>query len=261
MNAKDVTAIESIVRTYSFQRNKAMSEARKVTDKSDVLQGVGYLFSMVFCVKMRTMTYSLLPTVRLLNGIPVFSSGTYCDLPQEYSRRSNVGKLTEFYSSLLASQDGLVCGTDPLGFDFVKKDFLCYTGLVCGFGLRSQFNRMRKKHPDRVFKKEYILARIESEYGLKNFEEFIPIDAITQNIHELRGLNGKISAHIDAIMGVRSEADWEEAFERASDPIKKIYVGSRLIKFILDNTRFFNRTSSQTWSCGRAEFQTASIGQ
>jgi signal transduction histidine kinase len=179
------------------------------------------------------------PTVRLFNGIPVFSSGTYCDLPLEYSKQSNVGKLTEFYSNLLASQEGLVYGTDPLGFDFIKKEFLCYTGLVCGFGLRSQFNRMRKKHPERVFRKEYILARIESEHSLKNFKEFIPIDAVTQNIHELRGLNGKISAHIDAIMGVKSESDWEDAFERASEPIKKIYVGSRLIKFILDNTRFF----------------------
>ena len=51
VNAKDVTAIESIVRTYSFQRNKAMSEARKVTDKSDVLQGVDYLFSILEHIK------------------------------------------------------------------------------------------------------------------------------------------------------------------------------------------------------------------
>ena len=179
------------------------------------------------------------PSVRLFNGVPVFSSGRYCELPEEYSRPSNEERVNGFYKTLLANEEGLVCGTDPLGFDFVKKEFLCYVGLVCGMGLRSQYNRMRKRHPERVFRKQYILKRIEDEYGLKNFQEFIPIDVVTQNIHEIRGLNGKIGAHVDSLMGVKSEWEWEDAFDRASDPIKKIYVASRLIKFILDKTRFF----------------------
>lgn len=40
-------------------------------------------------------------------------------------------------------------------------------------------------------------------------------------------------------MKIDSEAEWDDKFEKQSENIKKIYVGSRLIKFILDNVKFY----------------------
>ena len=51
VEAKDTAAIEQIVRTYSFKRDKAMSAARKVTNKTEVLQGMDALFSILEHIK------------------------------------------------------------------------------------------------------------------------------------------------------------------------------------------------------------------
>ena len=81
--------------------------------------------------------------------------------------------------------------------------------------------------------------QIQFEYDLLNFKQYVPIDIVTQNFHEMRGLNSKISGNIDKIMGITNEAEWEEKFEEQTETIKKIYVGSRLLKFILDNFKFY----------------------
>ena len=40
-------------------------------------------------------------------------------------------------------------------------------------------------------------------------------------------------------MHINSDEEWEEKFDNQTENIKKIYVGSRLIKFILDNIKFY----------------------
>ena len=73
-----------------------------------------------------------------------------------------------------------------------------------------------------------------------NLNKYIPVKSFTQSIHELRGLNSKISGHIERLMEFNSEEEWEKNFEDADENLKKIYVGTRLIKFLLDNIRLFN---------------------
>lgn len=182
------------------------------------------------------------PSVMITDGKAIFNAGKYLNLPVEYFKDCNSKILTSFYNKLFIDNHSneLVSGEDPLGFYFFKYDFICYVGLVVDCEKRSKLNNLRKKHPQNKFTKSYISKRIEEEHKLINFKEYIPIEVITQNLHELRGLNAKISSNIDTILKVEDENQWESKFDDAEHHIKKIYVASRLIKFILDNTKFYN---------------------
>ncbi|MBA4241242.1 MAG: hypothetical protein C0448_10975 [Sphingobacteriaceae bacterium] len=175
----------------------------------------------------------------------IFSDGEFCNLPTEYIKESNNKLLQEFYYNLLVlnnkDQNAIEIGTDPLGFAYFKIGFLCYVGLVVLIDSKDAFNygSLKKKYPKNKFYKEYILKKIKFEYDLLNHKKYIPIDIVTQNLHEIRGLNSKISGHVDVMMNLNDESKWEEEFDKKPEQIKKIFVASRLIKFILDNTKFY----------------------
>jgi len=171
----------------------------------------------------------------------IFSSGRYCGLPSEYLKPANKQLLEEFYTKILSesSNKEIETGVDPLGFTFFNLDFICYVGLVTTKGQRGKYRNLGKKYPENRFYIDYLEKQIQFEYDLLNFKEYIPIDIVTQNLHEIRGLNSKIGANIDTIMRIDDEAEWEEKFEEQTQTVKKIYVGSRLIKFILDNVKFY----------------------
>ena len=181
------------------------------------------------------------PFVNIVRKKLIFSNGRYCNLPQEYLRKSNILILDSFYSEILSKSTttDIEIGVDPLGFTYLNLDFICYVGLVTRTDERGRFRVLSKKYPNNKFSHDYLKKQIQFEYDLLNFKEYIPIDLVTQNLHEIRGLNAKISGHIDAIMNIENEAEWEEKFEAQSENVKKIYVGSRLIKFILDNVKFY----------------------
>ena len=181
------------------------------------------------------------PFVTNLRKELVFSNGRYCNLPQEYKRDSNQKLLKEFFSKILSdsSTNEIEIGIDPLGFTYLNLDFICYVGLVTNQTSRGKYRNLGKKYPENRFYLDYLKKQIQFEYDLVNFKEYIPIDIVTQNLHEIRGLNSKIAGNIDTIMRIDSEAEWEEKFEEQSENVKKIYVGSRLIKFILDNVKFY----------------------
>ena len=69
---------------------------------------------------------------------------------------------------------------------------------------------------------EYLKKQIKFEYDLVNFKEFIPIDIVTQNLHELRGLNSKISGNIDRIMKIEKEEEWESNLTNKQKALKNI---------------------------------------
>ncbi|MEK8180769.1 HAMP domain-containing sensor histidine kinase [Flavobacterium buctense] len=172
----------------------------------------------------------------------LFFDGRLTDLPKEYRKETNKKSLTEFYNKILGkgSTSEIIFGIDPLGFTYLNLDFVCYIGLITNLNeVKSKYNNLGKKYPDNKFNLLYLKKQIQFEYDLVNFKEYIPIDIVTQNLHELRGLNSKISGNIDAIMNIQNEAEWEDKFDEQSENIKKIYVGSRLIKFILDNFKFY----------------------
>jgi hypothetical protein len=171
----------------------------------------------------------------------IFSSGRYCGLPSEYLKSTNKSVLEEFYTKILSgsSSNEIESGIDPLGFTFINLDFICYVGLITSKGQKAKYRNLGKKYPENKFYLDYLKKQIQFEYDLLNFKEYIPIDIVTQNLHEIRGLNSKIGANIDSIMRIDDEAEWEEKFEEQTQSVKKIYVGSRLIKFILDNVKFY----------------------
>ena len=138
-----------------------------------------------------------------------------------------------------SSSKEIETGVDPLGFTYINLDFICYIGLVTPNGQRGKYRNLGKKYPENKFYIDYLKKQIQFEYDLLNFKEYIPIDIVTQNLHEIRGLNSKIGANIDTIMRIDNEAQWEEKFDEQTQTVKKIYVGSRLIKFILDNVKFY----------------------
>ena len=183
------------------------------------------------------------PSVFVKRGEIVFSHGNYLGLPTEYLKPKSKQILGDYFLELLGGEakKEVVIGVDPLGFNYVTYDFLCYVGLVIEAEAekKAQYNKFRKKYPDHKFNKEYIKKRIIAEYKLLNYQEYVPVDIVTQNLHELRGLNGKISAHIDELMKINDESLWEEKFDLSPENYKKIYVASRFIKFILDNTKFY----------------------
>jgi two-component system sensor histidine kinase ArlS len=183
------------------------------------------------------------PSVSLLEEKLEYSSGKYCQIPSCYKKKTNIQLINDFYSQLLNNKKGCCepeFGQDPLGFDYMLLDYICYIGIIFISGNSSIKNKNKKKYPDNKFPQDYIINRIREEYDLLNLNKFIPVKNFTQSIHELRGLNSKISGHIDKLMKFSTEEEWESQFESADENLKKIYVGTRLIKFLLDNIRFFN---------------------
>lgn len=171
-----------------------------------------------------------------------FSNGRFCDIPKEYLKDCNKKLLADFYDDIIgkSTSSKVLVGIDPLGFTYLNLDFITYVGLVTNEkSNKSKNNNLGKKYPNNKFSLEYLKKQIQFEYDLVNFKEFIPIEIVTQNLHELRGLNSKISGNIDALMDIQSESEWEEKFDNQNENVKKIYVGSRLIKFILDNIKFY----------------------
>lgn len=181
------------------------------------------------------------PFVKNFNSEISFNDGRLCCLPNVYLKQSNEEVLNFFYTKILSesSSQKVIIGVDPLGFTFLNLDFICYIGLVTNKTDRGKYRNLSKKHPLNKFDIEYLKKQILFEYDLVNFKEFIPIDIVTQNLHELRGLNSKISGNIDRIMNIEKEEEWESKFDEQTESVKKIYVGSRLIKFILDNIKFY----------------------
>jgi signal transduction histidine kinase len=182
------------------------------------------------------------PSARLAKASIVFDDGSFLALPKEYLKTQNSELLQKYYLWLLDQdrQQRVLIGTDPVGFNYVAYEELVYVGLIVIDSNKQTFNNNKKKHPDHRFHREYISRRIVNEHKLRHFEEYIPIQLVTQNLHELRGLNSKISQHVDTLMNINDETYWEERFDQANESYKKIYVASRMIKFILDNTKLFN---------------------
>jgi hypothetical protein len=195
------------------------------------------------------------PTVKFQKGVLNFLNGKIISLPSDYKKTHNQSNLDEFYTNLLnTKQEKIEYGEDPLGFFFLKYDFICYIGLVCTCTKKSLGNRLKKKFPDNRFTLKYLSYRINEDHKLANYKELIPIDIITQNLHELRGLNAKVTDNVDSLLGFNSESEWEATFDNADINLKKIYVASRLTKFILDNTKFYDPKFWETLKIKRGRF-------
>jgi hypothetical protein len=182
------------------------------------------------------------PSIVIEKKIITFSDGRFCNIPKEYLKEVNKKILLDFYEKIVGKSSNSVInvGVDPLGFTFLNLDFITYVGMVTNEKTKkSTNNNLGKKHPDNKFSLDYLKKQIQFEYDLVNFKEYIPIEIVTQNLHELRGLNSKISGNIDTIMNIKNESEWEDTFDLQNDNVKKIYVASRLIKFILDNIKFY----------------------
>lgn len=169
-----------------------------------------------------------------------FTDGFFVKLPKEYRKISNKLIINSFYSDLIDTSPLSGQGSDPIGFDYYIYNGKIYIGLLLGLTKSKLSNDNRKKYPNNKFSLEYISNRIKQDFEIQNFETHIPIKLVTQNIHELRNLNFKISSSIDEILNFSDESDWEMKFDKADENIKKIYVGSRLTKFILDNLRLYS---------------------
>ncbi|ALD22266.1 hypothetical protein AM218_14905 [Hymenobacter sp. DG25A] len=148
--------------------------------------------------------------------------------------------MLKFYSQLLIENkinETPRIGIDCLGFSYIIYKSLCYIGLIISSQKGKMPNKVVKKYSDNIFSDIYIKARIVDDYKIINFEEYIPISLVTGNIHELRGLNSKIVSSVDELIDFKSEKDWESSFDKADKNHKKIYVASRLTRFILDKLK------------------------
>ena len=183
------------------------------------------------------------PSVSCIEETISFEDGKFCSLPKEYRKASNQMLLEEFYQEQLKNFKGIEnihIGTDPIGFDYAIFDYMCYVGIIFIHEKSSKKNSNKKKYPNNKFNQDYIKCRLIEEHDLSNINKFVPIEIFSQSLHELRGLNSKISGHVDSLMKLTDEESWIKRFEDSTDSLKKLYVGSRLTKFILDNTRFYN---------------------
>lgn len=181
------------------------------------------------------------PSVKYIERQIKFEDGIFCKLPPDYLKPSNNKILCEFYKPVLETESTeFITGQDPLGFSFFRIGLICYIGIICEGNLRSKNNNLKKKYPSNKFQRTYIERRITEENKLLNFQEYIPIEVVAQNLHEIRGLNAKITDNLDALLRFDNEESWDEQFESADPNLRKIYVASRLTKFILDNTKFYN---------------------
>lgn len=183
------------------------------------------------------MTKSDFPYVQFLHSKITFRDGDLVSLPKEYLSPSE--NLISFYKGLLSSPThSTVHGIDPANFNYIYSNNFCNVGLIIGNGA-GVLRNSAKKYPGNSFSRDFLLRRIEKERKLMSFEDFIPREFVTQNIHELRNLNSKISSNIDELLNVQEEEEWDEKFDKADENVKKIFVASRLIKFILDNIKFY----------------------
>ncbi len=181
------------------------------------------------------------PSVKYINKQITFEDGKFCKLPNVYRKESNRKQLEEFYRKILDNESiELLKDEDLLGFNYFRIGLICYVGLICDCSSRSKGNNLKKKYPANKFQLDYILNRINEENKLINYQEYIPIDVVAQNLHEIRGLNAKVTDNLDALLQFDNEENWDEQFDAANQYLKKIYVASRLTKFILDNTKFYN---------------------
>ncbi len=183
---------------------------------------------------------SVYPYIQISTGDLKFVSGGLVVIPKEYLKASNLIILKSFYKELLSgNNEDILNGIDPLGFDYIIYQNFCNCGLLIGEMKGALRLNNRKKYPQNKFERDYLIGRIIEDRKIQNFEEYIPLEAVTQNLHELRNLNGKITASVDEILDYHSENEWESKFDSADDNIRKIYVSTRLTKFILDNTKFY----------------------
>jgi two-component system sensor histidine kinase ArlS len=183
------------------------------------------------------------PSAYIIDGNLKVVDGEHCNLPSEYRKNKNLKLIDDFYKKILSTSEKtkkVLIGTDPLGFDYMILDYICYIGLIFIPQRDSKKNNNKKKFPENKFPKEYLERRINEEYNHRNLNRYIPIDVFSQSLHELRGLNSKISGQIENLMELTEEDSWIDRFEESSQELKKIYVGTRLTKFLLDNTRFYN---------------------
>jgi two-component system sensor histidine kinase ArlS len=178
------------------------------------------------------------PHIEKHNGVTSFCDGKLIRLPREYQKKSSQLILDTFYENLDLSVSTTAVGKDPIGFNYVICKDICIIGLIIDKSKESKINTLKKKYPNHKFEYDFIIPIIEEERKLKNNEEYLPIRFVTQSIHELRNLNAKISSHIDDILHFQDDT-WESIFDNADKNIKNIYVASRLIKFILDNVKFY----------------------
>lgn len=180
------------------------------------------------------------PYANIINGVVTFHNGKLIKLPNEYFKEKNKLVIAIYYREILSKNtEDLFINTDPLGFDFVVFQNVCNVGILINKSSSSLVKSNRKKYPNHIFEKTYFIERVKEDKRYKNFEEYIPIEIATQNLHELRNLNFKISASVDEILDYSTDSEWEIKFDSADDNIKKIYVSSRLTKFILDNIKFY----------------------
>ena len=147
------------------------------------------------------------PSVSIFENEIIFDSGKYCTLPNDYDKKSNKALLIDFYRKILSNKKGCcepTFGTDPLGFDYVLLDYICYIGLIFIGEKSSKKNGNKKKYPQNKYAKEYIIERIKEEYDVLNLNKFIPVQVFSQSMHELRGLNSKVSGHVDKLLNFSS---------------------------------------------------------
>ncbi|MDN5200885.1 sensor histidine kinase [Fulvivirgaceae bacterium BMA10] len=195
------------------------------------------------------------PFAKFENSSVEFYDGQAVKLPKEYRRKSNFSLLHNFYSNLLLNKPvEIEIGEDPLGFHFFQYDYICIIGIVCQTQRRSKFNSLKKKYPLNQFSTEFLKHRIIEEHKLANHKEHIPINVVSQNLHEIRGLNAKVTSNVDVLLNFEDEATWEDKFDSANVNLKKIYVASRLTKFILDNTKFYDPDFWDTLELNKERF-------
>lgn len=195
------------------------------------------------------------PSVRIIENQLVFETGKYCSIPKEYEKQSSTQIIQEFYRKIIESKKGCcspVVGTDSLGFDYIIIDYICYIGLIFIHENTSIKNGNKKKYPHNKFPKDYLIERIKEEYDQLNLNKYIPVQVFSQSMHELRGLNSKVTGHVDKLLNFSSDEEWGAQFDKADLSLKKIYIGTRLIKFILDNILFFNPQNIQNLSLDKS---------
>jgi two-component system sensor histidine kinase ArlS len=192
------------------------------------------------------------PFVSIENKKLIYSDGMFVRLPNEYKKAAYLKLVDYFYLKKVETSSNIVIlEADPFGFCSVHYKTLTYVGLIINGIKGVEAGRLKKKYPNNRFDKDYIIHRIKKEYSLLSFEEVIPIELVKQNLHEIRNLNSKISGVIDDVIDANTEVEWDEKFDKASENVKKIYVGSRLIKFLLDNIKFLSPNYFNTLSQNR----------
>lgn len=186
---------------------------------------------------------SIFPNIQQSNDKIQFSSGDLVKLPKEYLGKDH-DRLIAFYTQILLNgTDSMVWGSDPIGFDYIYFRDVCNVGLLFLPKKRGSSRDLLKKYPNNKFNIDFIQGVVKGERSLQNFEEYIPIDIVKHNLHELRNLNFNIISRADALINASSEENWEAAFDHADEDIKKIFVAARITKFILDSFSFYTPDS------------------